>query len=346
MSSSVDILFNAKDQISDNKTFVEIKQHYKHNSNSLHLFVEGEDDFEFYRKSIEFIYRGYEIKHYIKNGKKYVLSSYDVLDWDVYDKSRILFFVDKDYEDIFNTSSKKDRNIFVTKFYSIENYLSCKNTFRYTLSQIFKINDELIITSLVEKFENSFKKFEFQMIYLTSIILIYRRNNEYMDLDKLKMDDFFIIKDLNLYKKKYLRQDIFNQMMLSNAKPFEKSLLKKTKIIDDLARTEADLTKINFKVIRNNISELLKYSDSRFFIRGKFQLWFFIKCFSNVSSMAPTINTQIQNNVKTASSTQKLSINTSIVINESNIFDILPMKIYKHNDVNLFLLHNIQQING
>jgi hypothetical protein len=346
MNNTVDNFFNAKENISDNKTLFEIKQHYNFHDRTLHVFVEANDDFEFYRKSIEYIYRGFKIIHYAKKGKKYVLSSYDVLNWNLYNKSRILFFVDKDYEDILGISSKKDRNIFVTKFYSIENYISSKEIFKYSLEELFKIKNEKIVNDLVKKFENSFKVFENHMVYLTSIILIYRRNNEHMDLSNLKMDDFFTFKELDIFKLKYRNSTILHSIRLSCISPFEKGLLKGYKTIDCIKKTGADISKINSKIIIKNIKELKCYNDSRFFIRGKYQLWFFIKCISNVNSMSSKINADIQrDNVILPENEKIINMNTSININENNIFDILPMKIDKHNDVNVFLINNLQQLN-
>lgn len=346
-SSSVAHFFDAGEKISDSKTHFEIKQHYSFNSKTLHIFVEALDDFEFYRKSIEFIYFEYQIKHYLKKGKANVLSSYDVLDWDTYDKSRILFFVDKDYENLLGKSSKKDRNVFVTKYYSIENYLSSADIFKYTLEALFKIKSDIIVNELVLKFEECYKKFEEQLIVLTSVILIFRKNNEHMVLENLKMDDFFHIPELDFYDFKYRRPDICVKSKQSDIPGFKKSLLKDQKKIDPIKKTEADITKIKYKNILLNIAELRELSDSKNYIRGKFHLWFFSKCQANIHSMATKINSQINTlNMSLPEGDKHLKINTTILLNESNIFDILPMKIKSHNDVNLFLIHNKQQING
>jgi hypothetical protein len=346
-SGSVEHFFDARERISDSKTHFEIKQHYSFNSKTLHIFVEALDDFEFYRKSIEFIYVDYLIKYYPKNGKKYVLSSYDILDWDIYNKSRILFFVDKDYENFLGKSSKKDRNVFVTKYYSIENYLSSTNVFKYTLEEIFKIKSDVIVDELVLKFEECFKKFEEHLIVLTSIILIFRKNNDHMVLENLKMDDFFAIKELNLYDIKYRRPDVCIKTRQSNLPNFEKSLLKELKKMEYIKKTGADVTKIKYKMILQNIGELRELEDSKNYIRGKFHLWFFAKCHTNIHSMANQINARISAiNMNLPESEKHLKINTSISLNESNIFDILPMKIKFHDDVHQFIIYNKQQING
>jgi hypothetical protein len=93
------------------------------------------------------------------------------------------------------------------------------------------------------------------------------------------------------------------------------------------------------------MNELKKTSDCKKYIRGKYQLWFFIKCISNINSMSAKINAELQTKNKSLSLEQKRNtINTSVTINESNIFDILPMKLSTNNDVNVFLIHNLQQI--
>ncbi|NHN24556.1 DUF4435 domain-containing protein [Flavobacterium jejuense] len=347
MSNTVDLFFNAKENISDNKSLLEIKQHYDFNKKTLHVFVEADDDFEFYRKSIEYIYSGFEILHYPKNGKKNVLSSYNIFNWNLYDKSRILFFVDKDYEDIIGFSSKKDRNVFVTKFYSIENYISSSKVFKYTLENIFKLKNDNLVNEYVDKFENSFKIFENYLMYLTSIILIFRKNNEHMQLNSLKMDDFFILKSVDIFKLKYRNSEVLKRIKKSSIPAKDKAIYKDSKTLESIKKTGADISKINYKTILKNINLLKEYNDSKHFIRGKYQLWFFSKCVNNISSISSNINSRIQELNKKLPEDKKITnINTSIIINESNIFAILPMKIDKHNDVNIFLIHNKQKING
>jgi hypothetical protein len=347
MNSTVEAFFNAGEEISISRTFFEIKQHYSFTENTLHVFVEDEDDFEFYRKSLEKIYSEYSIISYPKKGKKNVLDSYDELDWSKYEKSRILFFVDKDYEDILGYSSRKDFNVFVTKYYSIENYLASKEIFKYTLEAIFKIKHRVIVDDLVNRFDSSFDVFKNHMILLTSIILIFRKNNEHLVLDKLKMDDFFKFKGLEIHPIKYRNAEVLLNLRRSEIEPFAKSLVKEHKIIQTFKKTEADISKIKYHIIRDNIKKIKEIEDGRCFIRGKFHLWFFIESVNNVHRLSDRINTDIKRiNDQLTENEKKPNINTSISINHDNIFDILPMKIEPHNDVLLFLDYNKQQING
>ncbi len=346
MSREVENFHNSIDTIADRTTLIEIKQQYDFNKKTLHVFVEDENDFEFYKKSIEYIYRDYNIISYPKKGKKNVLASYDILDWNLYNKSRILFFVDKDYEDFLGKNSKIDRNIFVTKYYSIENYISCKKTFKYVLEEIYKIKSEAIVNELLEKFKISYEKFEEYLLYLTAIILIYRKKEIHMELNELKMDDFFVIKKLELTLMKYRQEKKFIEIKRSKlCSNYEKEIIKNIKTAELLKKTNADLTHISYKTIIENIRKLKLIKEGRCYIRGKYHLWFFLKCVNNIVSIKDVINSKIDE-INKINGNEIKKINLAIVLNESNVFDILPMKIDMHNDINIFLIQNKQLINA
>jgi len=91
---------------------------------------------------------------------------------------------------------------------------------------------------------------------------------------------------------------------------------------------------------------LKKIPDSKYFIRGKYQLWFFIKSVKCIHSMSHKINDDIKKLNQDSIDSAIKKMNVSINVDESNIFDLLPMKIDRHNDVNIFLIQNIQKIDG
>lgn len=338
--------FDKGENISDTRTFLDIKKDYDFVCKSLHIFVEGDDDIEFYRKSIEKIYDGFITKFYVKDGKKNVIDSYKTLDWQQYNKSRILFFVDKDYEDLLGITSKLDRNIFVTKYYSVENYLSSTKTFKYVLEKIFKIESTVIVSRLISTFENSFVIFQKHIIFITAIILEFRKNNKHFDLDQLKMDDFFKMKKLEISKLKYRRENVYLNIKRSNCSSDEKAVIKKTKDIEQIKSCIInDQHLIQYRKILENVRIMNKLSDGKYYIRGKYHLWFFIKSLKDVLNMSDKINDEITKSNHNNSSEFK-KINCQINLDEGNIFDILPMKIDTHHDVNLFLIQNIQRING
>jgi hypothetical protein len=104
-------------------------QQYKSTDNSIHIFHEGKDDPSFYSNYLE---RGrlkrQRVYYYLFNNKKGVYFHYEKINWLKFKKNRLLFFVDKDLDDILEIKYPHDQNIFVTKYYTIENYLISYST--------------------------------------------------------------------------------------------------------------------------------------------------------------------------------------------------------------------------
>lgn len=343
MSETVDRFFASRENSIVTKHYMKFKQKYISNKKQVHIFVENTDDFEFYRKSIEFLYNSFIIYHYPMEGKNAVLTIFRDLDWTRYNKSKVLFFVDKDYDCILGISNKISRNIFVTKYYSIENYLCSNDVFKYILKNIYKIKHESLIDEVLSDFIRCYVEFEKLMKYLTAIILIFRIKENHLKLEYLKPSDFFFIKKMKPHLIKYRTESIYNQIVKSDVDSIVKKAVKKNKNKEAFIEAEADVSLITFKEIRQNIKKLDIIEDSRVYIRGKYHLWFLIEFLKDLNTNAQKINTKIkQLNEETGE--KYTDINQSIQINESNIFDILPMKIDKHNDVNIFLINNIQKI--
>jgi hypothetical protein len=187
--------------------------------------------------------------------------------------------------------------------------------------------------------------FQMDLKLLTAIILIYRENSSHIDLDKIKMDDFFIINGLTLHRKKYKNTTLFNRLKRGQLSGLDKSLVVAHKKLTLVKRCVEDETLITREKISSNLIKLDAIEDSRIYIRGKYHLWFFSNFFSNIRSAAQQINSEIhQANVDHG--LNLTNINLGIEINESNIFDILPMKINTHEDVIEFLMHNKISLNA
>jgi hypothetical protein len=267
------------------------------------------------------------------------------MDWNKHHRSRLLFFVDKDYEDLLQMNSKKDRNVFVTRYYSIENYISSVNIFEYCLRDLFKIKDNNIVKEILEKYNKCYCDFQCEMRLITAAILVFRKKNLHLELDNIKMDDLFKVVNFQFKCFAYKAPKVYQNITRSNRPASEKSLIIDQKKINLFAKAGADISEIKYRQIRANINLLKTVTDSRIFIRGKYQLWFFIRFYNNVRAMSSTINSQIQaGNSLLNPEDRNTNINLSIDINESNIFDILPMKISRFNDINIFLIHNYQQL--
>lgn len=203
-TSFVKSFFAKKEAYIPKTSKIKLEQDYQKHEKTLHLFCENEDDYEFYRHSINHHFSEYKIHHYSQSGKANVIKAYKEIDWKKYSRQRVLFFIDKDYDDLIERGLKEEAsNLFITKYYSIENYLVTEEILRIILNRIYQIHDEKILGYLTKKFSDAYSIFTQQLISITSCILIFRKQDLHMNLDGLKLDSFFYFRELSLHKKKY-----------------------------------------------------------------------------------------------------------------------------------------------
>src|SRR5436190_16129256 len=95
---------------------------------TLHMFVEGDGDAAFYRNFVFQYYKDADSLYVYDCGgkdsvyavRKSIYSRDNQPEWA--DSMTLLFFVDKDLSDILQKHYNQETNIFVTDFYSVENY--------------------------------------------------------------------------------------------------------------------------------------------------------------------------------------------------------------------------------
>ena len=252
---------------------------YNKNIKSLHCFVEGKDDISFYRNFIDRYYSEYQHFYYYSNGVANVHSSFNELktksrNWTVYNKHRVLFFIDKDFNDFLETeeflNKEEEENFFATNFYSIENYLVNEYIFERLLREIFQITDYSTIKNYLYEFSKSYQIF-LKLIKPIMLLIIYNKKNnktalkftnknlkailEFKNFDiSIKNDDF----------KKYLKEKLKFEIPDSSQK----------QIVKDLINNE------------NNINT---------YIRGHCLTWFFIKIIKATSINFEKLNKEINN---------------------------------------------------
>ena len=138
---------------SDISTHTKFLQQYRKFDNSLHIFLEGKDDPSFYSNYLDrYRKKKQKIYFYRAKNKNSVYSNYRKINWNIYTKNRVLFFVDKDFRDILNETYPIDSNIFETKYYSIENYLVSKSMFSRCLRELLGLDDDKLINRITKDF--------------------------------------------------------------------------------------------------------------------------------------------------------------------------------------------------
>lgn len=342
----LDTFFRKKDQALPRARNISIHEQYKEKEKKLFTFFEAEDDFEFYRHSIELIYRDFEIIPLLMNGKPNVLNAYKEIDWTKFQQSRVLFFVDKDFDDILGKDIQKGDNLFYTKYYSIENYLVTKEVFRIILDRFFRVTHDTIREALLNEIIESHSRFKENMVALTSLILVYREISAPLNLDKINLSDFFYSYECKVHPKIYLTQKKFKRIMRSEIGRREKSgYTSRKKLQTVLEKTDASEELAKYKKVIKYLRKIQEIDNAKIFLRGKYELWFLIQIIENLKYTIGQINQEISRRNKKRHDSQKLSIMDSKPgIQEKNIFDVLPPKIQTPEDIKEFLISNYKKI--
>ena len=130
-----------KDREEANVALLKLKQKYKSNGNDVCVVVEGKDDIAYYTCILVRYPQFSKAEIIPASNRKKVVNTYKSVDWNVYSRQRVLFFVDRDLSDITGEETPVATNVYVTDDYSIENSLFTEELFFVTLKIFFGIED-------------------------------------------------------------------------------------------------------------------------------------------------------------------------------------------------------------
>jgi hypothetical protein len=344
--SIVDLFFQKKQAIVPRASNIRLQQIYKKTEKEVHVFVEDQDDYEFFRVALKIIYTGYEVYPYYQKGKKNVIDAYNEINWKRFDKSKVLFFIDKDYDDILNRTQIKDQNIFITKYYSIENYLVNLESLEIILKRFHGFEEGDLLNKVMEYFNTSYDTFADFMETITPFILIYRKEDSHLKLDCLKLHLFFHFNDMMLIRKRYMSPPNYRRIKINvNSTIKEKNEVRKLTILEILCKhCEADPEIFQFDQLIKNKKKLQNIVVSKNYIRGKYELWFLLQFFSHLDAgLKRWFNDKSTRHMfgdKNSWPKRKTELNTS------NIFDMLSSKITIPQDIHNFLTQNYNNLNA
>lgn len=240
-------------------TRTKFMQQYRPKDNSIHIFYEGKDDPSFYSNFIEPYKRKYQrIYYYNAHNKTGVYLNHSKLDWSQYEKNRILFFVDKDLSDLLNESFTTDRNIFVTRFYSIENYLVSKTLCARCLRELMGIEDDKLIYKITKEFSHCLYLYHNEIRPIMAMILYYRSIHEPLNLNNLDLSKLF---------------------------SFKKGIHRIVGITEYFVKNAGLATNMSYTEIKRNLNILLNIANPKVYVRGKFELWFFVYFLNSLPSI-------------------------------------------------------------
>lgn len=222
-------------------------------------FVEGKEDFCFYRGFVEhFIPGDWEIELWPAGNRDQVLQIHRDIDWRRFPKKRVGFFIDRDLSDLLPEKLPSDINIYVTDKYSIENSVANRGTCRRILTEVFGFSNvnHQEMDQVCDQFEKELEKFFVTMIPTMAHILYWRRSVSKANLNDINIGKMFSVKGGFLVIKRTLA-----------------AKTARTKYIHKSAGVAFDST----TNVSNELKDFGKVFAYRNFVRGKYIMWFLIE---------------------------------------------------------------------
>lgn len=219
----------------------------------VHAFCEGYEDPAFYRPAVEKRAGTRRIFFYRCHGKAKLFALFADLSSRVGNYRDLLFFVDKDLSDFVPEIYPKDERIYVTDFYSIENYLVCEEVIR-RISFDFVILKKCALPKerVVERFVRELARFHRLVTPIMAWTICLRRKGVPVALQNLNLAEMFSL-DAELRVRR------MNGTI---------SYLRDKTGVPDSPALWADLR----SVIRS-----LRPVNPKRFVRGKFEVWFLVQ---------------------------------------------------------------------
>lgn len=292
---------------SETTVYTTFLQQYSKNNSAIHIFHEGKDDPSFYGNFLHSkVKKSQKIFYYQSKNKDKVYENYKKINWSSYSRKRVLFFVDKDFQDILNISYPIDSNIFVTSYYSIENYLVDKYVFSRSLRELIGLENEKFNSTISKQFIFGLMTFYNASLLLTAYILYHKKLGNPINLQNITISDIFRIDNDYIVKRK-------------------------SKILSLLDRKTGVSTINASKAIRELVNELKRINNPKKYTRGKFELSYMISCLN----MTPDIL-----NVGKAQGEKKYKCCVSI--SNGNAIQILAPRIKQPKEMKEFLDRNLK----
>ncbi|HEY0738661.1 MAG TPA: DUF4435 domain-containing protein [Herpetosiphonaceae bacterium] len=230
-------------------------------SNHVLAFFEGHDDPSFYYTFLRtYIDDPKKIHVYKCGNKNQVYTTYSKIVQRNDIQNIVLFFVDKDLSDILNEQYVVAPNIYVTEYYSIENYLVSEEMFVAVFVETFQFayNSGLVdFMPFYIIFQRELKRFYGYLLPIMAWIIFLKRNGYRPTLNDIDLSQVFVFnEELVLETRESVKKD--GEIAIIGRKCGVSNVVIPSASIDAII---AELTLL----------------DPKKYIRGKFELWFFVK---------------------------------------------------------------------
>lgn len=280
----------------------------------VHIFFEGNDDPSFY---LSFIHRylpaSKNLQIYRCGNKSTLYKTHGRIKKSKNNVFLTLFFTDKDYSDLLDENYPNEDNIYVTDFYSIENYLVDTYMLSRILVDLCHLNLKKIGFNKIErKFQAEINNF-YSVFRDISVWFVTLRSHgirpNHNNLDYKKICRF--TKNI-----RFVQHD-------------------KKNIIHNLQTMCGVLTPGNYDLSKIKYEKVLNTLEPKKYIRGKYELWFFIEFFRHLLKNFEDSVLEKQ---------EKIKINTQIT--HSNAVEILGPRAKIPPSLNKFLSENFLKTNS
>ncbi|MGT8905296.1 DUF4435 domain-containing protein [Bacillus safensis] len=252
-------------------TWTEFLKNVKH-SNSIHCFFEGEDA-KYYLDRVE-EYTSYslsDITVYSCDGKRNLLKLHKkISSYEEYNALSKAFFIDKDYG---LETIEVDDQVYITPYYSIENFYVNQNSFKRLIIKEFGINIfEDDFKKVTEDFASQYKEFLKIISPLNAFIYSFLKAEEEIIIDKFRLADFIDIKVDTVIK---LKDTGFDSLKTYYKEKLERDITRRKQ------HAENNLNKFNAVIDKvendffNNLQKVLDNKET--LTHGKIALFFLIK---------------------------------------------------------------------
>jgi len=267
---------------------------YNPNKRVVHCFFEGKTDESFYGTAIRHLLpEHYTFKTYICGKKDSVLYHYREIGHKTSDTQPLLFFIDKDIDDIIPFSVDKSETIYETVFYSIENFIVNSSSLTQVWAEIFRQSSGTKVSDKLKKlFDEAHVEYNNIARTLMAWVLFHRRKGGVrLNLDCIKTTELFAINDNFKLLPSYAGADIY------------KYLDEKTKV-----KTE----ETDYDAIELCLNELSQF-EIKHISRGHNEMDFFLAFLKKLKEVTANVDT--------------VTVKPHVEINSANVLDIMGPRI-------------------
>lgn len=226
-----------------------------------YFFFEGDDDPVFYvGQSLSFLNaREYHI--FICRGRSDVLKVHELVARDGRASERSHFFIDRDHNDILASPSDYPASVFQTRCYSFENYLVCDRVVRrFWVERLHLPSTDARLTKYVARFHAMHTSLMKRLRLLMALVLVGRgiegREPLKLNLNNVNLDKVLKL-DAGMEQVRWMPNAVQHFLAASNM-------------------IESGLSAISAATVRHICKKYLS-GDAKTYVRGKYELWFFVK---------------------------------------------------------------------